>query len=59
MRSKLRFITGLGIAAMLILSAPAHAGEITAYTSLEEDAAKVYLEAFARYQGQYAASVNW
>jgi iron(III) transport system substrate-binding protein len=32
---------------MLALSTSAYAGEITAYTSLEEDDAKVYLEAFA------------
>jgi iron(III) transport system substrate-binding protein len=47
MRSKLRFITGFSIAAMLALSTSAYAGEITAYTSLEEDDAKVYLEDFA------------
>jgi iron(III) transport system substrate-binding protein len=32
----------------LALSVPAEAGEVTVYTSLEEDDAKVYLEAFAR-----------
>lgn len=48
MRSKLGFIPGLGIAAMLALSTSAFAGEITAYTSLEEDDAKVYLDAFAK-----------
>ena len=44
-------ITGLFAAAAvlaLVLSAPARAGEITAYTSLEEDDAKVYLDAFAK-----------
>ena len=44
MRSKLKFISGLGVAAMLALSTSAYAGEITIYTSLEEDDAKVYLE---------------
>jgi iron(III) transport system substrate-binding protein len=36
------------LALTLALSAPTWAGEITVYTSLEEDDAKVYLEAFAR-----------
>ena len=48
MRSKIKFISGLGVAAMLALSTSAYAGEITTYTSLEEDDAKVYLEAFAK-----------
>ena len=44
-------ITGLFAAAVLlavVLSTPARAGEITVYTSLEEDDAKVYLDAFAK-----------
>jgi iron(III) transport system substrate-binding protein len=48
MKNKFKVISGFAIAAMLALSTSAYAGEITAYTSLEEDDAKVYLEAFAR-----------
>jgi iron(III) transport system substrate-binding protein len=38
----------LALAVTLGLGVPGHAGEITAYTSLEEDDVKVYLEAFGR-----------
>jgi iron(III) transport system substrate-binding protein len=38
------------IVAGLFLSAETRAGEITAYTSLEEDDARIYLEAFAKAQ---------
>jgi iron(III) transport system substrate-binding protein len=48
MKNKFKVISGFAIAAMLALSTSAYAGEITAYTSLEEDDAKVYLEAFAK-----------
>jgi iron(III) transport system substrate-binding protein len=44
-------ITGLFAAAVVLavaLSTSARAGEITVYTSLEEDDAKVYLDAFAK-----------
>jgi iron(III) transport system substrate-binding protein len=47
----LRKITGLFAAVLalnLVANASATAGEITVYTSLEEDDAKVYLEAFAK-----------
>jgi iron(III) transport system substrate-binding protein len=48
MKNKIKVISGLAIGAMLALSNSAFAGEITAYTSLEEDDAKVYLDAFAK-----------
>ena len=49
MNRTLRLLQGVALAAAtLTLSAHAYAGEITAYTSLEEDDAKVYLEAFAK-----------
>lgn len=48
MSTSLRVLTCLILAAALALAAPAGAGEITAYTALEEDDVKVYLEAFAK-----------
>lgn len=48
MSTSLRVLTCLVLAAALALAAPARAGEITAYTALEEDDVKVYLEAFAK-----------
>ena len=48
MRSKLGFIWTVGMAALMAMSSSAYAGEITAYTSLEEDDAKIYLDAFAK-----------
>jgi len=48
MRSKYRYIWKFGLAAMLAVSTSAYAGQITVYTSLEEDDAKVYLDAFAK-----------
>ncbi len=48
MKNQLNPLGGLAIAAVMALSTTAYAGEITAYTSLEEDDAKVYLEAFAK-----------
>jgi len=36
------------MAALMAMSSSAYAGEITAYTSLEEDDAKIYLDAFAK-----------
>jgi iron(III) transport system substrate-binding protein len=43
-----RALTVLTLAAALAWSPPANAGDITAYTALEEDDVKVYLEAFAK-----------
>ncbi len=40
--------TFLAVLAAVALCGPARAGEITAYTALEEDDVKVYLEAFAK-----------
>ena len=40
--------TVLAVLAAIALAAPVRAGEITAYTALEEDDVKVYLEAFAK-----------
>jgi iron(III) transport system substrate-binding protein len=37
---------GIGVATALFMAAGAYAGEITAYTSLEEDDVRVYLEEF-------------
>ena len=48
MKRKFSLLSGLGAIALLALSTSANAGEITAYTSLEEDDVKVYLEAFAK-----------
>lgn len=48
MSIKYRYMLKFGLAAMLAVSTSAIAGEITAYTSLEEDDAKVYLTAFAK-----------
>lgn len=48
MSTSLRVLTCLVLAAALGLATPAGAGEITAYTALEEDDVKVYLEAFAK-----------
>jgi iron(III) transport system substrate-binding protein len=48
MKTTLGFLAGASLAAGLSFAAMAQAGEITAYTSLEEDDAKVYLEAFAK-----------
>jgi len=48
MRCMKTFLTGTLLAAGLSLSPGAEAGEITAYTSLEEDDARIYLEAFAK-----------
>ena len=48
MKNRMNVLSGLAIGAMLALSTSAYAGEITAYTSLEEDDAKVYLDAFAK-----------
>jgi len=49
MKRKIEFLSGIGAVAMLLtLSTVAQGGEITAYTSLEEDDAKVYLDAFAK-----------
>ena len=48
MKGKIGLLPGLGAIAMLALSTAAMGGEITAYTSLEEDDAKVYLDAFAK-----------
>jgi len=48
MSTSLRVLTCLVLAAALGLATPARAGEITAYTALEEDDVKVYLEAFAK-----------
>ena len=41
-------LLGVALAATFALSPALQAGEITAYTSLEEDDAKVYLDAFAK-----------
>ncbi len=48
MKTTLGLLAGASLAAGLTFSAMVQAGEITAYTSLEEDDAKVYLEAFAK-----------
>lgn len=49
MERKFGLLSGLGAVAMLLaLSTAAQGGEITVYTSLEEDDTKVYLEAFAK-----------
>ncbi len=49
MKRKYGLLSGFGAVAMLLtLSTVAQGGEITAYTSLEEDDAKVYLDAFAK-----------
>ena len=48
MRTLLRALTGLAVAALLAVPLPARAGVITAYTALEEDDVKVYLDAFAK-----------
>ena len=48
MTKTLKLATGAALAAALTLSLQAQAGEITAYTSLEEDDVKIYLEAFAK-----------
>lgn len=47
MKCPFKFLSFAVAATMLGLSSPAGAGEITAYTSLEEDDVKVYLESFA------------
>ncbi|MCZ8096511.1 MAG: ABC transporter substrate-binding protein [Burkholderiales bacterium] len=41
-----RFVTGILAAAAMFVGAAAHAGEITVYTSYEEDEVKAYLQAF-------------
>ena len=48
MKTRLGLLAGASLAAGLLFSAMGQAGEITAYTSLEEDDAKVYLEQFAK-----------
>lgn len=48
MYNKITNLLAAALALTLALSTPAWSGEITVYTSLEEDDAKVYLEAFAR-----------
>jgi len=48
MKTTLGILAGASLAAGLSFVAMAQAGEITAYTSLEEDDAKVYLDAFAK-----------
>lgn len=47
MKTLARVVAGLALTA-LALAGTAHAGDITAYTALEEDDVKVYLEAFAK-----------
>lgn len=48
MKRPLRSLSIAAVTAVLSLSGKAYAGDITAYTSLEEDDVKVYLEAFAK-----------
>lgn len=48
MKRTVKLLAGGSLAAALLLSGAAGAGEITAYTSLEEDDVRVYLEAFAQ-----------
>ena len=48
MSATLRVVTAVALAAALLLPGAARAGAITAYTALEEDDVKVYLEAFAK-----------
>ena len=48
MHFALRLLTGLALAASMVWPLAATAGTITAYTALEEDDVKVYLEAFNR-----------
>lgn len=48
MKRPLRNLSIAAVTAVLSLSGKAYAGDITAYTSLEEDDVKVYLEAFAK-----------
>ncbi|HUF86341.1 MAG TPA: ABC transporter substrate-binding protein [Thermohalobaculum sp.] len=48
MKRIVKHLAGGSLAAALLLSGAAGAGEITAYTSLEEDDVRVYLEAFAK-----------
>lgn len=48
MKRPLRCLSIAAVTAVLSLSGKAYAGDITAYTSLEEDDVKVYLEAFAK-----------
>jgi len=48
MKRSLRSLSIAAVTAVLSLSGKAYAGDITAYTSLEEDDVKVYLEAFAK-----------
>jgi len=48
MHKKITGLFALAVAFALAFSAAARAGEITVYTSLEEDDAKVYLDAFAK-----------
>ena len=48
MHLALRLVAGLALAASLLWLPAAAAGTITAYTALEEDDVKVYLDAFHR-----------
>jgi iron(III) transport system substrate-binding protein len=48
MRSLLRALGGLTAAVLLVCPPPASGGAITAYTALEEDDVKVYLDALAK-----------
>lgn len=48
MKRPLRNLSIAAVTAVLSLSGKAYAGDITAYTSLEEDDVKIYLEAFAK-----------
>ena len=48
MTRRIELLTGIAFAALACIGVDARAGEITAYTSLEEDDARVYLEAFAK-----------
>ncbi|MCK6449912.1 MAG: ABC transporter substrate-binding protein [Alphaproteobacteria bacterium] len=46
MSARLKLLVGVALAAIVCLGGPARAGDITAYTSLEEDDVRVYLAAF-------------
>jgi iron(III) transport system substrate-binding protein len=48
MELSIRAVACLVLATALVWAAPARAGDITAYTALEEDDVKIYLEAFAK-----------
>jgi iron(III) transport system substrate-binding protein len=48
MTRKITELLAAALTLIFVIAAPARAGELTVYTSLEEDDAKVYLDAFAK-----------